>query len=70
MHEVLEYTKILEDTIKKYEPRLKSIRIIQWDIDNKKALLYCILFTKLVSGKTCRFKILFKGMGNNSVEFG
>jgi hypothetical protein len=62
------YTEIIENCIKKFDPRIKTGNIIGWRIDKNKLRFHCIIFITLISEQKYRLQLTIQGLGNNTLE--
>ena len=66
--DVKTYTEIIENCIRKFEPRITTGHVIGWGVDKGTLKLHCIIFIMLISGEKYKLKLTLQGLGNNTLE--
>ena len=58
----------IKTTVEKYEPRLRNVKVVRRQSENKTQKLEFILSGELVGGGLVRFQTVFTDMGNSSIS--
>lgn len=64
----IEFSKLIETTIKNGEPNIKKVSVIGWNLDKKGCYLQSCLSCTLNSGEKVKFRLKMIGSGKYVVE--
>ncbi len=64
---ISEYAKIIEELILKFEPAVKIVDFLEWNIEEKQPVLFCIMLLELKDARKYRYKLSFLDTGRYAI---